>query len=184
MAAAYSGDMFRWYTLQTYSGHENKVRENILQRADSYHIAPSIRRMVIPTETVTEIKDGHKISNEQRTMPGYLFIEMDLNDDNWTVVSKTAGVVGFVGAGEEPIPLTRAETDRLFGTSSTTSLRTPRAPAFVIGETVRVTAGPMADFNGQVAEINADAQRLRILVSIFGRETPVEVGFNQVKKTN
>src|SRR5665809_114437 len=143
--------MFRWYAVNTYSGHENKV------------------------------KHGQKIQTERRTMPGYVLVNMDLNEDSWGLVKGTPGVTGFVGPQNKPVPLNQIEVDRLLNRDVDTAR--PRARAqFTIGESVKVVSGPLSDFSGEISEINEDAARLKVLVSIFGRETPVEAGFDQVKK--
>ena len=173
--------MYRWYVVNTYSGHENKVKQNLEHRAQSLNQRRAVRNVVVPTETVTEMKDNQKISVEKRTMPGYVLVNMDLNEDSWQVVKGTPGVTGFVGASNEPIPLTQAEVDRLLNIEAPENKRQYRAQ-FSIGESVKVVSGPLSDFSGEISEVNDDAQRLKVLVSIFGRETPVEVGFDQVKK--
>ena len=172
--------MFRWYAVNTYSGHENKVKQNLEHRVVSLGQQRAVRQIVIPTENVSEMKDGQKIQIERRTMPGYVLVNMDLNEDSWTVVKGTPGVTGFVGASNEPVPLTQGEVDRLLKKEVATAPRT-RAQ-FSIGESVKVVSGPLSDFSGEISEINEDGSRLKVLVSIFGRETPVEVGFDQVKK--
>ena len=172
--------MFRWYVVNTYSGHENKVKQNIEHRVTSLGQKRHLRQVVVPTETVTEIKDGQKESKEKRTMPGYVLVNMDLNEESWQLVKGTPGVTGFVGASNEPIPLTQAEVNRLLHRE--VAVRTPQRTQFTIGETVKVISGPLSDFSGEIAEINEDAAKLKVLVSIFGRETPVEVGYDQVKK--
>ena len=172
--------MFRWYAVNTYSGHENKVKHNLEHRVTSLNQERNVRQIVIPVETVSEMKDGQKIQIERRTMPGYVLVNMDLNEDSWGLVKNTPGVTGFVGAANKPVPLSQPEVDRLLHKETA---ERPRAQAqFGMGETVKVISGPMSDFSGEIAEINEDAQRLKILVSIFGRETPVEVGYDQVKK--
>ena len=137
--------MFRWYVINTYSGHENKVKQNLEHRVSSLNQTRSVRRVVVPTETVQEMKDNQKVSVEKRTMPGYVLVNMDLNEDSWQVVKGTPGVTGFVGASNEPIPLTQAEVDRLLHREVAIQ-RTPRA-AFSIGETVKVISGPLSDFS-------------------------------------
>src|ERR1700712_1062309 len=173
--------MFRWYVINTYSGHENKVKQNLEHRVVSLSQQRAVRQVVVPTETVQEVnKDNQKISVEKRTMPGYVLVNMDLNEDSWSLVKNTPGVTGFVGASQEPAPLTQAEVDRVLHRETA---ERPRSRAqFTVGETVKVISGPLSDFSGEIAEINEDAARLKVLVSIFGRETPVEVGFDQVKK--
>ena len=172
--------MFRWYVVNTYSGHENKVKQNLEHRAQSLNQRRALRQVVVPTETQSELKDGQKVAVEKRTMPGYVLVNMDLNEDSWGLVKGTPGVTGFVGASNEPVPLTQGEVDRLLKRETA---ERPRARAqFSIGESVKVVQGPLSDFTGEISEINDDAQRLKVLVSIFGRETPVEVGYDQVKK--
>jgi transcription termination/antitermination protein NusG len=172
--------MFRWYAVNTYSGHENKVKQNLEHRRVSLGQQNSVRQIVIPTEQIQELKDGQKIQKEQRTMPGYLLVNMNLTDDSWALVKNTPGVTGFVGASNQPVPLSQGEVDRLLKREAAERPRT-RAQ-FTIGETVKVVSGPLSDFSGEISEINEDAAKLKVLVSIFGRETPVEVGFDQVKK--
>jgi transcription termination/antitermination protein NusG len=172
--------MYRWYVVNTYSGHENKVKQNLEHRAQSLNQRRAVRQVVVPTETVTEMKDNQKTSVEKRTMPGYVLVNMELNDDSWQLVKGTPGVTGFVGASNEPVPLTQPEVDRLLHREVATKVATKAQ--FSIGESVKVISGPLSDFSGEISEINQDASRLKVLVSIFGRETPVEVGFDQVKK--
>ena len=172
--------MFRWYVINTYSGHENKVKQNLEHRVSTMEQQSNIRQVVVPTEMVSEMKNGQRIQSERRTMPGYVLVNMEMNDDTWSLVKNTPGVTGFVGSRNKPVPLSKPEVDRLMHRETA---ERPRARAqFDIGESVKVISGPMSDFSGEIAEINEDAQRLKILVSIFGRETPVEVGYDQVKK--
>jgi transcriptional antiterminator NusG len=173
--------MFRWYVVNTYSGHENKVKQNLEHRVVSLNQKRNVRQVVVPTESVSEMKDNQKITVEKRTMPGYVLVNMELNEDSWGLVKGTPGVTGFVGASNEPVPLTQAEVDRLLHRDIVIKDRIKKA-SFVIGESVKVVSGPLSDFSGEISEINEDAARLKVLVSIFGRETPVEVGFDQVKK--
>ena len=172
--------MFRWYVVNTYSGHENKVKQNLEHRVTSMGQKRSVRQVVVPTESTSEMKDGQKITVEKRTMPGYVLVNMDLNEDSWQVVKNTPGVTGFVGASNEPVPLTQGEVNRIL--HKEVAVRERKKTTYTIGETVKVISGPLSDFSGEIAEINEDASRLKVLVSIFGRETPVEVGFDQVKK--
>jgi transcription termination/antitermination protein NusG len=172
--------MFRWYAVNTYSGHENKVKHNLEHRIDSLAQQRNVRQIVIPTEQVSEVKDGQKVQTERRTMPGYVLVNMDLNEDSWMLVKGTPGVTGFVGAQNRPVPLSQGEIDRLLKREVDVRQRT-RAQ-FAIGESVKVVSGPLSDFSGEISEINEDAGKLKVLVSIFGRETPVEVNFDQVKK--
>jgi len=172
--------MFRWYAINTYSGHENKVKHNLEHRVVSLGQQGRVRQIVIPTEQISEMKEGQKVQTERRTMPGYVLVNMELNEDSWGLVKNTPGVTGFVGAQNDPVPLSQTEIDRLLNREIA---ERPRARAqFSIGESVKVVSGPLSDFSGEISEINEDASKLKVLVSIFGRETPVEVGFDQVKK--
>ena len=175
--------MYRWYVVNTYSGHENKVKSNLEHRASSLGQRRAIRSVVVPTETVSEMKEGQKVSQEKRTMPGYVLVNMDLNDDAWTVVKGTPGVTAFVGAGAKPSPLSQAEVDRILHAGGGPGAAAPRAQVeFSLGESVKVTSGPLSDFDGEIVDVNPDAQKLKVLVDIFERQVPVELGFDQVKK--
>ena len=173
--------MFHWYVINTYSGHENKVRQNLLHRVETMSQQQKIRRVVVPTEQVVETKDGQKVQVEKRTLPGYVLVHMELDDDSWHVVKNTPGVTGFVGAQTagralpgrgRPHPArrdARAEAAR-------------RPPSSRSGETVKVTSGPLSDFDGEIIEVNAEAGRLKVAVSIFERSVPVDLTFDQVKR--
>ena len=178
--------MFRWYVVNTYSGHENKVKHNLEHRVVSLGQQRAVRNVVVPTEAVSDMKDNQKITVEKRTMPGYVLVNADLDRDDtvWSVVKGTPGVTGFVGGTTEqqkPLALSRVEVDRLLHKDVAAAAPRTRAQ-FQIGESVKVVSGPLSDFSGEISEINDDAAKLKVLVSIFGRETPVEVGFDQVKK--
>jgi transcriptional antiterminator NusG len=174
--------MFQWYVINTYSGHENKVKANLEHRIISMNQGPRFRRVVVPTEQVIETKDGQKVQSEKRVLPGYVLVNMDLDDDAWTVVKNTPGVTGFVGAGNNPVPLSQPEVDRILKTGAGMGDR-PRAQVeFSLGESVKVTSGPLSDFDGEIVDVNADAQKLKVLVDIFERQVPVELQFDQVKK--
>ena len=194
--------MFRWFVINTYSGHENKVKHNLEHRVETMGQQNRVRQVVVPTEEVQEIKDGKKVNVEKRTMPGYVLVQMEMTDDAWGLVKNTPGVTGFVGSRNKPLPLSQAEVDNLLHTEAPVAAGAaagtgggaaasggPGAAArekaraqYEVGETVKVIAGPLSDFSGEIAEINDDAAKLKVLVSIFGRETPVEVGYDQVKK--
>ncbi len=175
--------MFRWYVINTYSGHENKVKTNLEHRIISMSQQPRFRRVVVPTEQVIETKDGQKVQTEKRVLPGYVLVNMDLNDDAWTVVKNTPGVTGFVGAGAKPVPLSQAEVDRILHTVGASGAPAAKAQVqFALGESVKVTSGPLSDFDGEIVDVNADAQKLKVLVDIFERQVPVELGFDQVKR--
>jgi transcriptional antiterminator NusG len=176
--------MFHWYVINTYSGHENKVKANLEHRIQSMNQQPRFRRVVVPTEQVIETKDGQKVQIEKRVLPGYVLVNMDLNDDAWTVVKGTPGVTGFVGAGAKPVPLADAEVAKILHTGAG-GAGAPVAKAqveFQLGESVKVTSGPLSDFDGEIVDVNADQQKLKVLVDIFERQVPVELGFDQVKK--
>jgi transcriptional antiterminator NusG len=141
------------------------------------------RRVVVPTEQVIETKDGQKVQAEKRVLPGYVLVNMDLNDDAWTVVKNTPGVTGFVGAGSKPVPLSQPEVDRILKTGQTAGGERARTLIeYSLGESVKVTSGPLSDFDGEIVDVNPDQQKLKVLVDIFERQVPVELGFDQVKK--
>jgi len=173
--------MFNWYVINTYSGHENKVKANLEHRIVSMGQRDRFRRVVVPTEQVMETKDGQKVQTEKRVLPGYVLVNMDMTDEAWTVVKGTPGVTGFVGAGAKPVPLSKPEVDRILHTQTTAER--PRALAqFELGESVKVTSGPLSDFDGEIVDVNQDQQKLKVLVNIFERQVPVELSFDQVKK--
>jgi transcription termination/antitermination protein NusG len=174
--------MFRWYVINTYSGHENKVKANLEHRIVSMNQQPRFRRVVVPTEQVIETKDGQKVQAEKRVLPGYVLVNMDLDDDAWSVVKNTPGVTGFVGAAGKPIPLSQPEVDRILRTGVSTAERARAQVEYSLGESVKVTSGPLSDFDGEVVDVNADQQKLKVLVDIFERQVPVELTFDQVKK--
>lgn len=172
---------FNWFVINTYSGHENKVRLNLMQRIKTMNQEHAVKDIVVPTEQVVETKNGQKVQTEKRVFPGYVLVNMNMTDDSWSLVKNTPGVTGFVGSANKPIPLNRQEVDRIMHTSTVAK---PKAVAmFSVGEMVRVMSGPLSDFNGEIAEISEDQSKLKVLVNIFGRETPVELSFDQVKKT-
>ncbi len=176
--------MKKWYVVNTYSGHENKVRTTLERRIESFGINRHFGEIKIPTESVIEIKNGKKVPVVQRQFPGYILVNMDMNDNTWTLVRQTPGVTQIVGAGDTPIPLSRAEVERLLhpGEAAEQREKVKTTVDYDIGETVRVIGGPLSDFEGQISDINVDQSRLKVLVSIFGRETPVELSFSQVAK--
>ena len=147
--------MFRWYVINTYSGHENKVKANLEHRIESMNQRPRFRRVVVPTEQVIETKDGQKVQAEKRVLPGYVLVNMDLNDDAWTVVKNTPGVTGFVGAGAKPVPLSQPEVDRILHTGAGRPAPARAQVEFQLGESVKITSGPLADFDGEITDVNA-----------------------------
>jgi transcription termination/antitermination protein NusG len=173
----------KWYVVNTYSGHENKVRTTMERRIDSFGLRRYFGDISIPTESIIEIKDGKKVPTVQRQFPGYILVNMDMNDDTWRLVRQTPGVTQIVGAGDKPTPLSRAEVERLLRPGEVDAREKVKTTVdYSVGETVKVIAGPLAEFTGLISEINVDQSRLKVLVSIFGRETPVELSFNQVAK--
>lgn len=172
-----------WYVINSYSGQEKKVKSNLVTRTSSMHMEERIFDVVIPTEKVVEIKGGRKEEVERKMFPGYLLVRMYLDDDSWLTVRNTPGVTAFVGSGTKPVPLSRREVERFLGLKKESAKKAPRfKPAWEIGETVRVVAGPFADFNGIVEDINVDQQKVTVLVEIFGRDTPTELGFEDIQK--
>jgi transcriptional antiterminator NusG len=168
--------------INTYSGHENKVKANLEHRIESMNQKPRFRRVVVPTEQVIETKDGQKVQTEKRVLPGYVLVYMDLNDEAWTVVKGTPGVTAFVGA-TKPVPLSQSEVDKILHTGAAAGAPAAKAQVqFTLGESVKVTSGPLSDFDGEIVDVNPDQQKLKVLVSIFERQVPAELGFDQVKK--
>ena len=175
--------MFHWYVINTYSGHENKVKANLEHRIMSMNQQPAFRRVVVPTEQVIETKDGQKVQTEKRVLPGYVLVNMDMTDESWTVVKGTPGVTGFVGAGTKPVPLAQPEVDRILHAGVPAGGQPQKAQVeFSLGESVKVTSGPLSDFDGEIVDVNPDQQKLKVLVDIFERQVPVELSFDQVKK--
>jgi transcriptional antiterminator NusG len=171
--------------VNTYSGHENKVKANLEHRIVSMNQQPAFRRVVVPTEQVIETKDGQKVQTEKRVLPGYVLVNMNMSDEAWTVVKGTPGVTGFVGAGTKPVPLSQPEVDRILhaGAPAGAGGAAPKSQVeFSLGESVKVTSGPLSDFDGEIVDVNADQQKLKVLVDIFERQVPVELSFDQVKK--
>jgi transcriptional antiterminator NusG len=173
-----------WYVVHSYSGYENKVKANLETRAKSMHLEDRIFEVVIPMEDVVEFKGGRKVTVPKKMFPGYLLVRMYLDDDTWYAVRNTPGVTGFVGSGIKPTPLSRREVERFLGVQEAEEKKkAPRfKPAWEIGETVRVVAGPFADFNGIIEDMDIDQQKVTVLVNIFGRDTPVELGFGDIQK--
>ena len=174
--------MFRWYVINTYSGHEKKVKANLEHRIDSMGQRQRFRRVVVPTEQVIETKEGQKVQIEKRILPGYVLVNMNLDDDSWGVVKNTPGVTGFAGPAGKPVPLQQGDVDRLLHTGAVTAERARSTVEFSLGESVKVTSGPLSDFDGEIVEVNPEQQKLKVLVDIFERQVPVELGFDQVKK--
>jgi transcriptional antiterminator NusG len=177
----------RWYVVHTYAGYENKVKSNLASRVRSMAVEDRIFEVVIPMEDVIEFKNGRKVVVQKKVFPGYLLVRMGLDDHAWYVVRNTPGVTGFVGSGAKPTPLSRKEVEDILGTGvvevgpqAEKKVR-PRLE-YETSEQVRVVTGPFADFNGVISEIDVDRSKLKVLVNIFGRETPVELEFGDVAK--
>ena len=177
----------RWYVVHTYSGYENKVRSNMGNVVASRGIEDRVFEVVIPMEDVDEFKGGKKVTVQKKVFPGYLLVRCELDDDTWGAIRNTPGVTGFVGPGTKPTPLSRREVENILqvkveGTAGAAPKRSRARLEYEVNETVRVKEGPFADFSGQISEINEDQLKLKVLVNIFGRETPVELEFSQVAK--
>ena len=177
----------RWYVVHTYSGYENKVKGNLENVITSRAMEDTVFEIVIPMEDVVEFKNGKKVTVSKKVFPGYILVRMFLDEDNWSAVRGTPGVTGFVGSGTKPVPLSRKEVENILhveiiGGEQAPAKRSRPRLEYELGETVRVKEGPFADFSGQIDEINEDQLKLKVLVNIFGRETPVELEFSQVAK--
>jgi transcriptional antiterminator NusG len=180
----------KWYVVHTYAGYEQKVKGNLENRIASMNMENMIHETVIPMEDVTEFKNGKKVTVQKKVFPGYLLVRMTLTDDSWAVVRNTPAVTGFVGTGAKPTPLTRKEVENILqvkdeGEAATSEAKTKTNKPkfeFEVGESVRVKEGPFADLPASVSEINEDAMKVKVLVNIFGRETPMELDVAQVGK--
>jgi len=173
-----------WYVIHSYSGYENKVKANLETRIKSMHLEDKVFDAVIPMEEVVEFKAGRKVNVMRKKFPGYILVRLYMDDDSWYAVRNTPGVTGFVGNASKPTPLSRREVERILGVrKDEEEKKEPKLKvAWEVGETVRVVEGPFADFNGIIEEINVDQSKVRVLVDIFGRETPVELNFDQILK--
>jgi transcription termination/antitermination protein NusG len=171
-----------WYVVHTYAGYENKVKTNLQSRIQSMNVEDRVFEVVIPMEDVMEIKQGKKQVVQKKVFPGYLLTRMYLDDDSWRAVRETPGVTGFVGSGAKPTPLSDKEVDKILQVKPEDKKKLKPRLEFEESESVRVTSGPFANFTGSISEINVDQSKLKVLVNIFGRETPVELGFDQVAK--
>ena len=176
----------RWYVVHTQSGYEKKVKQNLEARTSSMNMEERIHEVVIPMEDVVEFKAGKKVVVQKKMFPGYLLVRCELDDDSWYVIRNTPGVTGFVGQGAKPSPLPRRDVESFLSVSTETpeevAQRAKPRSQWDMGETVRVKEGPFADFSGEIIEINDDQLKVKVLVNIFGRETPVELDFSQVAK--
>jgi transcriptional antiterminator NusG len=171
-----------WYIIHTYSGFENKVKESLRSRADAFGYADRIGEILIPTEDVVEIRAGRKVTSKRLIYPGYVLVQLDMNDELWHVVKNTPRVTGFVGGGQTPTPLSADEVNQILYRQAEAADKPKPKMTFGKNETVKITDGPFTNFTGKVDEINTDRNTLRVLVTIFGRATPVELDFFQVEK--
>ncbi|MGA2329385.1 MAG: transcription termination/antitermination protein NusG [Bryobacteraceae bacterium] len=172
----------QWYIIHTYSGFEQKVADSLRGRAQAFGFADKIGQILIPTEEVVEVRSGKKVTSKRMMYPGYVLVEMEMNDDLWHAVKSTPRVTGFVGGGNTPVPLSASEVNDILYRQATSAERPRPKQTFEKGETVRITDGPFANFSGKVDEVNSERNTLRVLVTIFGRATPVELEFGQVEK--
>lgn len=175
-------ESFKWYIIHAYSGFERKVRESLESRIAAFGLQNKIGRIMIPTEPVTEIRNGKKYTIERVFLPGYVLIEMDLDNDLWHVIKNTPRVTGFLGTGDNPVALSEQEVSSIIFRSDVSKDKPTLKIKFEKGEQVRINEGPFANFTGAVDEINEDKQTLKVMVSIFGRSTPVEIEFSKVDK--
>ncbi|WP_258358922.1 transcription termination/antitermination protein NusG [Moorella sulfitireducens (nom. illeg.)] len=169
-----------WFVIHTYSGYENKVKANLEKRVESMNMGDKIFRIVVPMEDEIQVKDGKRKIVKRKIYPGYVMVEMILTDDSWYVVRNTPGVTGFVGTGNKPIPLREEEAQQILQQMGVEEPR-PRIDV-AVGENVRVTSGPFENFIGSIEEIQPDKGKIKVMVSMFGRETPIELDINQIEK--
>ncbi len=182
LPAVDEGSPRQWFIIHTYSGFENKVAESLRGRAQAFGFADKIGQILIPTEEVVEVRGGKKVTSKRLMYPGYVLVEMEMNDDLWHAVKSTPRVTGFVGGGNTPVPLSATEVNDILYRQATSADRPRPKQTFEKGETVRITDGPFSNFSGKVDEVNPERNTLRVLVTIFGRATPVELEFGQVEK--
>ena len=175
-------ERFRWYIIHAYSGFERKVRESIESRVQAYGLHDRIGRIMVPTEPVTEIRNGKKYTIERVFLPGYVLVEMDLDNEIWHLVKNTPRVTGFLGTGDKPVALTEEEISSILFRSDVSKDKPRMKVKFEKNESVKITEGPFANFNGVVDEVNEDRETLKVMVTIFGRSTPVELEFSKVEK--
>jgi len=171
-----------WYIIHAYSGFENKVAESLRTRAVAFGFSDRIGQILIPTEEVFDMRNGKKVTSKRMLYPGYVLVEMEMDDELWHAVKETPKVTGFVGGGNHPVPLTADEVNSILYRQANAGDRPKPKLTFEKNETVRITDGPFTNFSGKVEEINSEKNTLRVLVTIFGRSTPVELDFEQVEK--
>ena len=172
----------QWFVVHTYSGFENKVQESLRTRAEAFGFADKIGQILIPTEEVVELRNGKKVTSKRLVYPGYVLVEMEMNDALWHEIKNTPRVTGFVGGGNAPVPLSADEVNQILYRQASSAERPRPKMNFEKNESVRIIDGPFANFQGKVDEVNPERNTLRVLVTIFGRATPVELDFLQVEK--
>lgn len=172
----------QWYIIHTYSGFEQKVADSLRSRAQAFGFQDKLGQVLIPTEEVVEVRSGKKVTSKRLMYPGYVLVEMEMNDDLWHAVRSTPRVTGFVGGGNTPVPLKPQEVEDILNRQAASAERPRPKQIFEKNETVRITDGPFTNFSGKVDEVNPERSTLRVLVTIFGRATPVELEFGQVEK--
>ncbi|WP_395376957.1 transcription termination/antitermination protein NusG [Marinicella sp. W31] len=173
----------RWYVVHAYSGYEQQVCKSLLERIERYEMQDKFGEVLVPKETVVEMRKGQKKKSERKFFPGYVLVQMDMDDETWHLVKSVPKVLGFIGGtAEKPAPITEKEADAILQRIQEGENKPQPKTLFDVGEVVRVIDGPFADFNGEVEEVNYEKSRMRVAVSIFGRSTPVELEFSQVEK--
>jgi len=171
-----------WFIIHTYSGFEQKVADSLKSRADAFGFAPQIGQILIPTEEVVELRNGKKVTSKRMLYPGYVLVEMEMNDELWHAVKATPRVTGFVGGGNSPVPLSADEVNSILYRQASAADRPRPKLSFEKNENVRIVDGPFTNFSGKIDEVNQERNTLRVMVTIFGRSTPVELDFLQVEK--
>jgi transcriptional antiterminator NusG len=172
----------QWFIVHTYSGFERKVAESLGSRIQAFGVEDEFGQILVPTEDVVEMKGGKRVTSSKMTFPGYLLVEMEMSDKAWHIVKNTPRVTGFVGSGTKPSPLSQQEVDQIIHHAEATAEKPKIQLTFERGENVKITDGPFSNFTGTVDDLNEDRNTLKVMVTIFGRQTPVELDFLQVEK--
>ncbi|MFN7967661.1 MAG: transcription termination/antitermination protein NusG [Acidobacteriota bacterium] len=181
--AAPSGtESMRWFIIHTYSNFENQVRQSLRQRSEAFGMSEKFGEILVPSEDVVEMREGKRITTKKKLYPGYVMVQMEMSDEAWHLVRNTPKVTGFLGSAQKPMPMTQDEVDRILNTVHVTQEKPKPKFDYKVGETVKITEGPFSNFTGVVEEVNEDRSTLKVMVSIFGRATPVELEFHQVKR--